>query len=141
MTEKRLLPIILSTALTGMLVVASAGRAQSDSEATPEAVSSSGETDARQAVDARERENKRRTAQAGLLTLCLIIAVFVCLIVTVMLWARRTRRMINEPFPDQKASDPLWYLRGRGTPSSETSESIVDGAGDEGSPDPNEQES
>jgi cobalamin biosynthesis Mg chelatase CobN len=63
-------------------------------------------------TDAEKRsELRQQSALAGLLVLALLCVVFVTLMICVVLWARRMRRLTNQPLPDQHPGDPLWYLR------------------------------
>lgn len=64
-----------------------------------------------------QRELRRQSALAGLLVLGLVCIVFLTLIVGVVLWARRMRRLTGQPLPEQHPGDPLWYLRKRTTDS------------------------
>ena len=57
------------------------------------------------------KEEQRQAAVAGLLVLSLVCLVFLFLILFVVMWARRMRRLVNQPLPDQHPGDPLWYLR------------------------------
>jgi lipopolysaccharide export LptBFGC system permease protein LptF len=56
-------------------------------------------------------EQKRQTAVAALLILSLVCVVFLFLILFVVMWSKRMRRLVNQPLPDQHPGDPLWYLR------------------------------
>jgi|GEM_PF-1701287 hypothetical protein len=56
-------------------------------------------------------EQKRQMAVAALLILCLVCVVFLFLILSVVMWSKRMRRLVNQPLPDQHPGDPLWYLR------------------------------
>lgn len=68
-------------------------------------------TDNRVPDSEAEKAKLRSSAMAGLLALSLICIVFLVLIVLVALWARRIRRMTQEPLPELHPGDPLWYLR------------------------------
>jgi len=70
--------------------------------------------------DAEETELRRKSALAGMLILALICLVFLVLIVGVVLWAHRLRRIARQPLPDQHPGDALWYLRRPGSPESES---------------------
>ena len=56
-------------------------------------------------------EQKRQTAVAALLILSLVCVVFLFLILFVVMWSKRMRRLVTQPLPDQHPGDPLWYLR------------------------------
>jgi hypothetical protein len=56
-------------------------------------------------------EQKRQTAVAALLILSLVCVVFLFLILFVVMWSKRMRRLVKQPLPDQHPGDPLWYLR------------------------------
>lgn len=56
-------------------------------------------------------EEKRQLAVSALLVLALVCIVFLFLILFVVMWARRMRRLVKQPLPDQHPGDPLWYLR------------------------------
>ncbi len=56
-------------------------------------------------------EQKRQTAVAALLILSLVCVVFLFLILFVVMWSKRMRRLVNQPLPDQHPGDPLWYIR------------------------------
>lgn len=58
-----------------------------------------------------KQERQRQTALAGLMILGLICVVFLMLILAVIVYARRIRRLVREPLPEQHPGDPLWYLR------------------------------
>ena len=62
-----------------------------------------------QAADPNEQ--KRQAAVAALLVLCLVCVVFLFLILFVVMWSKRMRRLVNQPLHDQHPGDPLWYLR------------------------------
>lgn len=64
-----------------------------------------------QTVDEKRSEAGKQSAMAGLLLLALLCVVFLTLMICVVLWARRMRRLTNQPLPDQHPGDPLWYLR------------------------------
>ncbi len=59
----------------------------------------------------KQSELRQQSALAGLLVLALLCVVFLTLMICVVLWARRMRRLTNQPLPDQHPGDPLWYLR------------------------------
>lgn len=63
------------------------------------------------AAPADDAEKGRQAAVSALLILGLVCLVFLFLILFVVMWARRMRRMVNQPLPDQHPGDPLWYLR------------------------------
>lgn len=68
--------------------------------------------------DEAETELRRKSALAGMLILALICLVFLVLIVGVILWAHRLRRIARQPLPEQHPGDALWYLRQPGSPES-----------------------
>ncbi|NQV23814.1 MAG: hypothetical protein HQ518_05540 [Rhodopirellula sp.] len=75
-----------------------------------------------------EKEQRRKSALAGLLVLSLICIVFLVLIVLVALWARRIRMLTHQPLPEQHPGDPLWYLRnGKGSDVSDIA-SLTEGS-------------
>ena len=94
----------------------SATRAQDLADAVADSDAASSETasdaDAEPESDAEKRDElKQWSALTGLLILALLCIVFLTLMIGVILWARRIRRMTGKPLPDQHPGDPLWYLR------------------------------
>jgi len=59
----------------------------------------------------KQAELRQQSAVAGLLVLALLCVIFLTLMIGVVLWARRMRKLTNRPLPDQHPGDPLWYLR------------------------------
>jgi hypothetical protein len=85
------------------------GQEQSLGDATPGAAESAGAVEAQDAE--KKSELRRQSALAGLLVLALLCVVFLTLMICVVVWARRMRRLTGQPLPDQHPGDPLWYLR------------------------------
>lgn len=69
---------------------------------------------------------QRQSALAGLLIVGLVSFVGMALVLVVVFWARRLRRLNDAPLPKQHPGDPLWYLR-KGTNTSATDNEKHDG--------------
>ena len=80
-------------------------------EASASAQAATSESIGTQTVDEKRSEVGKQSALAGLLVLALLCVVFLTLMICVVLWARRMRRLTNQRLPDQHPGDPLWYLR------------------------------
>jgi len=61
--------------------------------------------------DPARDEQRRQSALAGMMILALVCVVFLTLIMLVIVWSRRIRRLVKTPLPGQHPGDPLWYLR------------------------------
>ena len=77
-------------------------------------------------ADSTIMNKQRQSALAGLLIVGLVSFVGMLLVLVVVFWARRLRRLNDAPLPKQHPGDPLWYLR-KGTNTSATDNEKHDG--------------
>ncbi len=80
-------------------------------EAAASAQAANPDSGGSQTDDEKRSEIRQQSALAGLLVLALLCVVFLTLMICVVLWARRMRRLTSQPLPDQHPGDALWYLR------------------------------
>ena len=93
--------------------------AVSNSDTVPAETAS--DADADPVSDAEKRDElKQWSALTGLLILALLCLIFLTLMIGLILWARRIRRMTSRPLPEQHPGDPLWYLRKPAAKSDDT---------------------
>lgn len=109
MFNLRVLLIVAATSLPILIGLVSDNVAIAQDE--PAVAESESSTPVDAAPDDETKEQGRQAAVAGLLLLSLVCVVFLFLILFVVMWARRMRRLVNQPLPDQHPGDPLWYLR------------------------------
>ncbi len=100
--------------MLGQPLSATKAQDQSDAVANSETapVDVASDADVEPESDAEKRDElKQWSALTGLLILALLCIVFLTLMIGVILWARRIRRMTSKSLPEQHPGDPLWYLR------------------------------
>lgn len=106
--------LVIVALILGQSPSATKAQDQSDAVAISDALPAEAVSDANAdpVSDAEKREElKQWSALTGLLILALLCIVFLTLMIGVILWARRIRRMTSKPLPEQHPGDPLWYLR------------------------------
>ncbi len=81
-----------------------------DSRSEPSAT----ETRQEQPDDAANAQKQKQSALAGLLIVGLLAFIGIALLLLVIVWGKRLRRLNNAPLPKQHPGDPLWYLRTNG---------------------------
>lgn len=59
-------------------------------------------------------QKQKQSALAGLLIVGLLAFIGIVLVLVVIVWGKRLRRLNNAPLPKQHPGDPLWYLRTNG---------------------------
>jgi len=98
---------VLQAALSMLLLACLGTVAAGDEQSKTSEVNSVSTTQ----VDPEDEAEKERVVTAGVLLLVLVIGVVAGLLVVVVLWGRRVRRMARKPTARIVPGDALWYLK------------------------------
>ena len=113
----------LSVGLAVLLCIVLIGAAEAPNEpivANPAEQSASGSDDSRPAesssaaedeAEQAKREAAKQKIVAGMMIVGGLLGGGIALLVLIVLWGQRTRRILRGPLPEQHTGDELWYLR------------------------------
>lgn len=76
-------------------------------EGLPAESSSAAENEAEQA----KRKAAKQKVVAGMMVVGGLLCGGIAVLVLIVLWGQRTRRILHSPLPEQHVGDELWYLR------------------------------
>lgn len=106
--------LLVMSAVCFVLFTGRVSAQESPGTVTAEDTVTDPENTAPNAIDdpvADAKEQKRQAAVATLIVLCVVCGIFLLLILFVVIWSKRMRRLVNEPLRQKHPGDPLWYLR------------------------------